>query len=218
MNTKCIFFDTTDTLYSSPELEKKMKESPIEFIMLKMNVTREEALAVFESGKNKAIEKGTLTTKSNILKEAGFNNSEYQDFNANVDITQYLKPIEETVQTITYLASKYELGIITNINNHFVQKVLKAIGLSNTLFSHYVTSDDTPEAKPSLAPFLIAAEKAKVLPEEIVYVGDNIKKDMEPAKKVGMKTILLDYKNIGSNKPEVVDYCIKSIKELKDIF
>jgi FMN phosphatase YigB (HAD superfamily) len=39
-------------------------------------------------------------------------------------------------------------------------------------------------------------------PEKICYVGDSVKKDMEPAIKVGMKTILVDYKNQYENEPE----------------
>jgi len=218
MITKCIFFDLADTLYSSSEFENKLKRAPIDFIIYKSNVSREEALLLLNNSENRAREKDILLTKTNILIEAGFINADWQNFIAEFDAKKYLEPINENIDTLHYLGKRYKLGIITNNNTKFLKKILEALGLENTLFSYFITSDDTPESKPNLAPFLIAIQKVNSAPEEIIYIGDNIKKDMEPAKKVGMKTILMDYKNVYTDvNNQAYDYRIQKIQELKEI-
>lgn len=218
MDIKAIFFDTSNTLYSSLDLEEIMEAAPINFIMKQKMVSEDEALNIFENAKNNARDKGVLLTKTNILVEAGFSNSDFQDFNATINTDSYLSPIKENVDTLTFLSSKCSLGVITNINNRFLQNVLRSLGLSDNLFSYFVTSDDVSKSKPDPEPFLMAIKKANLEPEQILYVGDQVKKDMEPAKKVGMKTVLVDYKNQYNNFDEtIVDYCINSLVELRNI-
>lgn len=218
MDIKAIFFDTSNTLYSSPELEEVMAAAPINFIIGQKGVSEEKALSIFESAKSSASEKGILLTKTNILVEAGFSKSDFQDFNSTINTDLYLLPIKENVDTLTLLSSKCSLGIITNINNRFLQNVLRALGFSDILFSYFVTSDDVSKSKPDLEPFLMAIKKANLEPGQILYVGDQVKKDMEPAKKVGMKTVLVDYKGQYDNSNgDIVDYCIGSLVELRNV-
>ena len=218
MNIKAIFFDTTDTLYSSPELEEVSSIAPINFIISQKGVSEEEALSIFESAKTRATEKGILTTKTNTLIEAGFNNSDFQNFIATINVDLYLSPIKENVDTLTWLSTKYSLGVITNINNKFLQNILRALGFSDNLFSYFVTADDVSKSKPDLEPFLKAMEKSKLKPGQILYVGDQVEKDMKPAKRTGMKTALVDYKGQYRNiDRDIVDYCIGSLVELRSI-
>jgi len=52
-------------------------------------------------------------------------------------------------------------------------------------------------------PFKKFLEKAGVRPEEALFVGDSVKKDVKGAKKLGMKTALAIY-GADSKKGEVV--------------
>jgi len=218
MDIKAIFFDTSNTLYNSPELEEEMKATPINFIMHQKGVSEEKALSIFEIAKIRAKEKGILLTKTNVLIEAGFSNSDYQNFNATINTGLYLSPIKENVDTLTWLSTKCSLGVITNINNKFLQNVLRSLGFSDNLFSYFVTADDVSKSKPDLEPFLMAIKKSKLKPKQILYVGDQVKKDMEPAKRVGMKTALVDYKGQYSNSDgDIVDYCIGNLVELRSV-
>ncbi|RLJ05314.1 MAG: hypothetical protein DRP18_03395 [Candidatus Aenigmatarchaeota archaeon] len=45
--------------------------------------------------------------------------------------------------------------------------------------------------KPDPEMFLYASEKLKARPEECVMVGDSVNDDMLPARKLGMKTVLI---------------------------
>jgi FMN phosphatase YigB (HAD superfamily) len=49
--------------------------------------------------------------------------------------------------------------------------------------------------KPDVAIYSLAIERARVVPERSVHVGDSISMDVEPASSVGMKAVLLDRTN-----------------------
>jgi putative hydrolase of the HAD superfamily len=70
--------------------------------------------------------------------------------------------------------------------------------------------------KASLEPLKLAAEKLSLKPEEILLVGDSIERDIEPAKKLGMKTALAKY---GQEKKEKgkADFKIEKIEDLLKI-
>ena len=69
--------------------------------------------------------------------------------------------------------------------------------------------------KPDPRAFLTVLEKLGVSPEDAVMVGDEAERDLVPAQKLGMETVLIDRKN------EAVNYSgirISSLKEIKNIF
>ena len=57
------------------------------------------------------------------------------------------------------------------------------------LFTFAVSAAEAGAAKPDAKPFLMAAAKAGVQTSEMIYVGDNYKKDVEGSKGVGMRAI-----------------------------
>ncbi|MEM7825550.1 MAG: HAD hydrolase-like protein, partial [Candidatus Aenigmatarchaeota archaeon] len=67
--------------------------------------------------------------------------------------------------------------------------------------------------KTSLEPLKLAIKKLSLSPKEILLVGDSIERDIEPAKKVGLRTALAQY---GQEKKEKgkADFNIKKIDEL----
>ena len=65
-------------------------------------------------------------------------------------------------------------------------------------------------SKPDLGIFELAIKTCCAPVHEIVYCGDNIDKDIIPAKKLGMKTILLS-KNKKTNESH---YTLKSLSDL----
>ncbi|TFG35772.1 MAG: HAD family hydrolase [Parcubacteria group bacterium] len=69
--------------------------------------------------------------------------------------------------------------------------------------------------KPDPRAFITVLERLGVAPEDAVMVGDEAERDLVPAQKLGMKTVLIDRKN------EAVNYSgikISSLKEIKKIF
>lgn len=76
------------------------------------------------------------------------------------------------------------------------------------------TPRETKFLKPDQRAFLAVLEKFGFLPKETIMIGDEIEKDIAPAKKLGMEAILIDRKN------KIENPCFRkiiSLKELKEI-
>jgi len=58
-------------------------------------------------------------------------------------------------------------------------------------FDLVLCSEKTGALKPSGVPFAAMARSLKLLPEEILYVGNSPRYDVEGAKKAGMKAALI---------------------------
>jgi putative hydrolase of the HAD superfamily len=113
-------------------------------------------------------------------------------------VKEYFKPYIESVYTtpgtrkvLTGLKNKYRLGIITNFTFPWtVNECLKKTRLNN-MFNPIVTSADVGWRKPHPLIFKTFAQAVGLAEENIVFVGDDLKRDIYGAVKVGMKTILL---------------------------
>nr|WP_243684833.1 HAD family hydrolase [Methanosarcina barkeri] len=56
-----------------------------------------------------------------------------------------------------------------------------------------MAADTTGTKKPDTAHFLFALKVLGIKPEETLVVGDNIKRDMVPARKLGLRTAYASY-------------------------
>ena len=86
------------------------------------------------------------------------------------------------------LKNKYKLGLISNTNTFGVKTFPLEM---KKLFDVIVFSYKVGMMKPEYNIFLYALEKLNVKPEECVMVGDSVNDDMLPARKLGMKTVLI---------------------------
>jgi putative hydrolase of the HAD superfamily len=80
-----------------------------------------------------------------------------------------------------------------------------------------ITFDDTKEYKPSPKPFLLAVEKLKFLPEEVLYVGDWPERDIIGAKKAGLVTVFARWGEHPEARNTGADYELDSIEQVLDI-
>ena len=85
------------------------------------------------------------------------------------------------------------------------------------IFDFVVTFDDTPEKKPSPAPFRKALQLLKVEPHEAIMVGDWADRDMVGAANVGIKTVFARYGDTFETVDSKADYEITDIRQLLDI-
>jgi putative hydrolase of the HAD superfamily len=81
------------------------------------------------------------------------------------------------------------------------------------VFSQLVISEMENFRKPNVKFYERAIETLGVKPQEIIYVGDSMKLDIEPALTVGMKTFLID----RNNDYQFSSYTINSLTQLRDI-
>lgn len=209
---KTIFFDTSDTLYQSDELTHDQEECAVRLLAERKKMALKEAENTFNEKKEQLEHKLEHVTKAHILIEFGIARTELQEYlTNNLDPKKYLKQDQELANVIERLSKKYGLGILTNVNKKFAEKILEAQGVSPKYFSYFVTADNTINTKPHPEPFKKAIELCKNNPQEIVFVGDSYSKDIMPAKREGMKTIWV---TTESDKKEA-DGKIKNVKELE---
>lgn len=103
-----------------------------------------------------------------------------------------------------------EKGILSNFNTTLAGKINDMFG---GVFSKIITSEEMKCAKPSMEFYRGAAALLPYKPEEILYIGDSLKLDMEPAVKLGMTAYLIDRSNVYSNFPNRLS-SLEQIKEL----
>jgi len=90
--------------------------------------------------------------------------------------------------------------------------IVESLGLQR--FAEIFTPRETKTLKPDPKAFLVVLNKLKVKPEEVLMVGDEVERDLIPAQKLGMKTVLVD------REDKVKDYSgikINSLREIKNI-
>lgn len=102
--------------------------------------------------------------------------------------TEDEKPYPEAENVLKVLSERgYKIGIIAN-QNLGTQSRLENWGLMKYT-SIVVASAEEGVAKPGKEIFLRALSRAECQPENAFMIGDRLDNDIEPAKKLGMKTI-----------------------------
>lgn len=90
-------------------------------------------------------------------------------------------------------ALKVPLGIISNGNSEQQLKKLKSLNIQDR-FEVVVISSEVGHSKPRPEIFLEACRRAKIQPQQCLYVGDRLDIDALASKKVGMRGIWLNRK------------------------
>lgn len=109
--------------------------------------------------------------------------------------------LHETLARLT--ESGLKLGIVSNtfVNRASLERQLKELGLLD-FFCMRVYSYELGMRKPDPRVFQIAAERIGQAPENILFVGDRVDMDVQPALACGIRAALKDaYTNAGKNSP-----------------
>ncbi|MBU0530182.1 MAG: HAD family phosphatase [Candidatus Aenigmatarchaeota archaeon] len=119
-------------------------------------------------------------------------------------------PMPGAVQLITELAENgFKLAVASSSNTEFVRLVLSKLDLLDK-FQAVVTGDDVKKGKPDPEPFLLAASRIGVKPEEAVVIEDGVS-GMIAAKAGGMKCVGLV---TDKTKEYPTDVLVTSLTEL----
>ncbi len=189
------------------------------FLKYGININDNEILknyAEFES----EIEKGPYIKYKEVLKKVlkkfgekfKFSLSK-EELNCLVDSLKHWPPFPDTVSALKKLKEKYKLAIISNIDRDlfaFTQKQLKVE------FDWIITSEDIKAYKPSLENFKYAIKEINVPKEKILHIAQSIYHDINPAKKLGLTTILIKRRGFGAT-PSVFGYPDIEVPDLKTL-
>ena len=117
------------------------------------------------------------------------------------------KDDNELIETIKYLASKYDLFVISNWFTETQKLRLENLGIAK--YFKKIIGGDENYFKPDTRCFDIILKDYKV--DECVYVGDKLDVDIKPALSIGMDAIWKT--NIETNEYKT----IKNINDLRNI-
>ena len=176
-------FDLDNTLYSPEEdifsqIDKRMTE----FIISKFNVNEEEA---FNMQKKYFLEYGT--TLSGLMKRENIDPDEFLEFVHDINL-EILKPNIELSKIIKNLPG--DKFIFTNGSKKHAENVLKQLEMSGIFDDIFDIKESNFIPKPNINAYLNFIDKTKIEPDVSIMFED-IGRNLEAAKKLGMKTVLI---------------------------
>ncbi len=123
----------------------------------------------------------------------------------------YLKEFEnawsvydDVVETLKELKAKdYILGLISNGDYDQQVQKMKKVGIFE-MFDYVNTSSQFEVSKPDTRVYETIFKMHGINYENVCYVGNSYKKDILPCRQLGIKTILIDRKNVDYNDSELV--------------
>ncbi len=127
-----------------------------------------------------------------------------------------LEPIPEVLATLKELKNRgLRLAIVSDAPSLGIFKRLRSMGIAR-FFEEVIGRDITNVHKPSKEPFLEALNRMGLKPEETIYVGDRLERDIKGANDLGMYSVhakYLDTLSDDSYKGQP-DYTIDNFGEL----
>lgn len=209
---RAILFDLDDTLINFKAMKKAaITEAAKSMVRAGLNMQEKTVYSKLSAVYWGDIESNTAI--SEFLKQIG----KLDDHILAAGINGYMKgklantsPVPGAREVIEKLKKKYKVAIVTDAPRLKAFQRLNLMGIDN-LFDVVVAFEDTGNHKPSALPFEAALRKLKVKPSEAVMVGDWYERDIEGAKNLGMKAVL-----VGEPKGKE-DWYVKEFKEIGNI-
>ena len=127
-----------------------------------------------------------------------------------------ISPYPHVAETLSALRNRgLKLAVVTDAHNGNALKRLKKAGLEE-FFNAVITMEMSGKAKPSPEPFLLAMNKLGVKASETILVGDSIRRDIMPAKALGILAVHAVYgdRNFHEGERDDADYVIHGIQEV----
>ncbi len=108
-----------------------------------------------------------------------------------------LRPEPEVLRVMSVCKEYYDaIGVITNGPGEHQRRKLTDFGIIPFLDENLIIiSGETGLIKPDLRVFELAQKRCGCRPEEIIYVGDSLARDIEPARRMGWKTLWINRKS-----------------------
>jgi putative hydrolase of the HAD superfamily len=124
--------------------------------------------------------------------------------------------VEETLRSLC--DNNLPMCIVTDAHSRDATLRLQKIRLL-PYFTGMVSFDMVGEKKPGHGPFRAALDMMKANPEDVLFVGDSIRRDIVPCAELGIRTVYARYGDRFSNgRPEHgADFVIDTMDELPRI-
>ena len=101
-------------------------------------------------------------------------------------------PFPDTVASLQKLAQRYQLAVISNIDDDFFAETRKHLGIE---FADVITAQQARSYKPSLNNFRLALQKLGIEPSQLLHAGQSIYHDVIPAQSLGIRAVWVNRKS-----------------------
>jgi putative hydrolase of the HAD superfamily len=132
---------------------------------------------------------------------------------------RHITPYQGVLETLAIIRNNgYRMGIVTDAHSRDATLRLEKTGLLS-YFDTMVAFDMVQVKKPAREPFLFALEMLKSDFSETLIVGDSPRRDLEPCKELGIRTIYARYGDRFSQTRNYdgADFIIDSMDQLPAI-
>lgn len=225
---KNIFFDVDGTIYEEKTAKVKADTKVIEYISKQLNISyfkvydeyKKIKRKIFKEIEDNPIRNDREKWYEGLLKELNCNTIEasflseryWQIIKENIELYEDFKLI------LPELEKNYNLYVVTDELLEIQKEKLKALNVMDK-FKGIISSTDVGKVKPNKEIFEYALKVTNSRKEETLMIGDNPYRDIEGAKKVGLKTALIKrgryyyYPIEKENEPDII---IKNYLELSN--
>lgn len=108
------------------------------------------------------------------------------------------KPFPDTNAALEKLKSRFTLAIVSNTDDDLFDATARHFTIK---FDEVITAERARAYKPSLAPFRLALEKLRLPASSVLHAGQSILHDVQPAKFLGIATVLVERRGFGATRP-----------------
>lgn len=129
---------------------------------------------------------------------------------------------DDCLDTLAELKSRgLYLSVVSNIDDDYLVPLVERSGLDN-LLDDWTSSEEAQSCKPHARFFEVALEKAGCSADEVLFVGDSPEHDIDGAKSVGMRAVLIREEDVApplqtGRATLPPDHEIETLSELKDL-
>ena len=204
-----LIFELDGTIYplSQPwaqsPLGKAIRENSIAFLSNQLKIPQKKANEAYETVNQKY--QGEISI--GIEKKYGISRHAFFEKVWNIEPKQFLPP-NANLQNL-FKAIPNKKIILTAAPLIWAERVLAFYQLQDAFSSVYTGEPDI--RKPNAQAFGQIISNENVSAKALISIGDQIETDIIPAKKLGMKTVL-----VGKPNP-MADYCISRIEEIEKV-
>lgn len=122
--------------------------------------------------------------------------------------------VAKSKEVLEELSKKYPLVLVSNFYGN-IESVLKDFGILDC-FKRIIESAKVGVRKPDPKIFELGVKALGLKPEEVLVVGDSVKNDIDPAKKIGCHTLLLEGKGWDETPLKHDGDSIRKLEEILD--
>ncbi len=124
------------------------------------------------------------------------------------------KPFPDTVEALGRLKRRYQLAVVSNIDDDLFAHTAKHLQVS---FDHVITAQQCRSYKPSLNNFRTAMARIGVPPDRILHVAQSLFHDVVPARSLGLATVWVNRRNLRAGATATRSADVRPDLEVPDL-